>query len=280
MKIKEFLKLARIEHAIFLALAVIVGEVVVTSRIELLPSLFGVLSVFFIGIGSFTLNDFLDYKTDKKNKRKDRPLVNGSISMWSAIAAAKVCFPLGILFALLINMNCFWIAAIFSILAVAYSYILKKILLLGNAFVAFSMAVPFLFGNYIVSNQIAVSIQILSSIAFLTGLGREIIKSIQDMTGDKKYGRWTLPIALGKKLPLAFAIIYILLAVVMSFIPFLVLPKFYHNIFYLAPIIVTDMLLLKSAYLSAHLKKLEKVRKMSLLAIGIGLIGFLLGALV
>jgi len=279
MRLKAFFRLTRIEHSLFLALAVLVGEIVVTKDIQLWPTIFGILSVFFIGMGSFALNDFMDYPTDKKNKRKDRPIVNGSISAWAAMATAKVSFPLGVLFALLINLNCFAIAIVFSVLAIGYSYILKKLLLLGNMFIAFSMAVPFVFGNYIVSGQINASIQVLASIAFLTGLGREIIKSIQDMAGDRKYGRWTLPIALGKTIPKYFAVFYILIAIAMSLIPFLLLPKFQNNWLYMGPVTVTDMVLLWSACLSLRLKELEKVRKLTLLALGIGLVGFLLGAL-
>jgi len=279
MHLKAFFRLTRIEHSLFLALAVLVGEIVVTKEIALWPTIFGVLSVFFIGLGSFALNDFMDYPTDKKNKRKDRPIVNGTISAWAAMVTAKVSFPLGVLFALLVNMNCFWIAVVFSVLAIAYSYTLKKLLLLGNMFIAFSMAVPLIFGSYIVSDQISASIQVLASIAFLMGLGREIIKSIQDMVGDKKYGRWTLPIALGKTVSKYFAVLYILIAVAMSPIPFLLLPKFQGNWLYMGPVIVTDLILLWTVWSMVRLKELERVRKLTLLALGIGLVGFLLGAL-
>jgi geranylgeranylglycerol-phosphate geranylgeranyltransferase len=232
-----------------------------------------------MGLGSFALNDFMDYPTDKKNKRKDRPIVSGTISAWAAMITAKVSFPLGVLFALLVNLNCFWIAVVFSILAILYSYTLKKLLLLGNMFIAFSMAIPFVFGSYIVSDQISASIQVLASIAFLTGLGREIIKSIQDMAGDKKYGRWTLPIALGKTIPKYFAVFYILIAIAMSPIPFLLLPKFQNNWLYMGPVLLTDVILLWNVWSMVRLKELERVRKLTLLALGIGLVGFLLGAL-
>jgi len=279
MRLKAFLRLARIEHSIFLAIAVVIGELVVTERIELLPTLFGMLSVFFIGIASFTINDFLDYNTDKKNKRKDRPLVNGSISMWSAIVAAKIGFPLGILFSLFVNLECFVIAVIFSALAIAYSYHLKKLVLTGNLFIAFSMAIPLVYGNYIVSGNIDLAICLLALMAFLTGVGREIIKSVQDIKGDKASGRRTLPAAIGRKFSVYFAAYYVVLAIAISPVPFLTLPRFYGDWLYLAPVMVTDLMLLWSIYLSLALKELEKARKISLGALGIGLIGFLLGAL-
>ncbi len=279
MRLNAFLRLARVEHSIFLAIAVVIGELVVTENIELLPTLFGMLSVFFIGIASFTINDFLDYNTDKKNKRKDRPLVNGSVSMWAAIVSAKVGFPLGVLLSLFVNMECFVIAVIFSALAIAYSYYLKKLVLIGNLFIAFSMAVPLVYGSYIVSGDIDMAIRLLASIAFLTGVGREIIKSVQDMKGDKASGRRTLPIAVGRTFSVYFAAYYVILAIVISPAPFLALPKFLGDWLYMGPVIAADVMLLWSVYLSLAMKELEKVRKISLSAMGIGLIGFLLGAL-
>jgi hypothetical protein len=47
----------------------------------------------------------------------------------------------------------------------------------------------------------------------------------------------------------------------------------------MVPVIATDIMLLWSVYLSLAMKELEKVRKISLGAVGIGLVGFLLGAL-
>jgi geranylgeranylglycerol-phosphate geranylgeranyltransferase len=279
MNLKDFARLTRIEHSFFLAIAVIIGEVVVTRDIQLLPTLAGVLSVFFIGIGSFAINDALDYKIDKANKRLDRPIVTGKISLKTAKLIANISFPIGVVLALAINSVCFLIALLFAVFAIVYSYNLKKSFLVGNVFIAFSMAVPLVFGNYIVSEELDMAVLILASMAFLTGLGREIIKDIQDIAGDKKYGATTVPVVLGKKTASWFASFYVLIAVALSPIPFLLLQKYVYNWLYLAPIIVTDLLLLASIAYSLKLKKLETVRKMSLLALGMGLAGFLLGAL-
>ena len=279
MDIKTFARFTRIEHSIFLVLAVVVGEAIVTESLPLLQTILSAVSVFFIGIGSFAINDVLDYKTDKKNRRTDRPLVSGGISMQAAKRITWLSFIIGLFFSMFITPACTAIAVIFSLVAIAYSYFLKKVMLAGNIFVAFSMAVSFIFGNYIVSSEINSAVLLLAAMAFLTGIGREVIKSIQDMVGDKKYGRRTLPIVVGKKTSKYFAALCILAAVLVSPAPFLVLPKFQYDFFYLVPVAITDILLIKSMAYSLRLKKLEKVRKMTLLALGIGLIGFLLGAL-
>ena len=282
MRLKAFLRLARIEHSIFLAIAVVIGELVVTEQIEAIPTIFGMLSVFFIGLGSFAINDIFDYKTDKLNKRLDRPLVSGKISVLEARWLTVISFLLGVMFSFLININCIIIGLVFTILSVAYStppIRLKHLPLIGNLLIASSMAIPLIYGNYIVSEEINGAIWILALIAFLTGFGREIIKSVQDVKGDQKYGAKTLPVIITVQKSVIIAIIPIFFAVVLSIIPFLLLPKFQNNWLYLGPVLVTDLLLLWSIYLSIQLKELEKVRKMSLGALGIGLIGFLLGAL-
>jgi geranylgeranylglycerol-phosphate geranylgeranyltransferase len=255
---------------------------VVTKDIQVLPTVFGILSVFFIGMGSFAVNDIFDYKIDKLNKRVDRPLVSGKFSLQGARRLTVISFLLGIMFSFLININCIIIGLVFTILSVAYStppIRLKHLPLVGNLFIAFSMAVPFIYGNYIVAKEINGAIWILALIAFLTGVGREIIKSVQDVRGDQKYGAKTLPVVIATQKSIIIAIIPIFFAVVLSVIPFLLLSKFQNNWLYLGPIIVTDLILLWSICLSVRLKELEKVRKLTLLALGIGLMGFLLGAL-
>ena len=156
---------------------------------------------------------------------------------------------------------------------------LEQLVLMGNLFIAFSMAVPFVYGNYIVSNSINSAILLLALVAFSTGFGREIIKSVQDMKGDRAGGRRTLPVAMGGRFSVYFAAFYVVLAIAISPVPFLTLPKFSGDWLYLAPVILTDLMLLWSVYLSLAMKELEKVRKISLCALGIGLVGFLLGAL-
>ena len=82
MKIKEFIKLTRFEHAIMLAIAVWIGITAANGtfpQINLLI-LISLLVTMFSEMGSFAFNDYLDIETDKLNNKTDRPLVNGTIS--------------------------------------------------------------------------------------------------------------------------------------------------------------------------------------------------------
>ena len=84
-KIKAFFDLVRIEHAFFLAIAVLVGAMmgakanpnilfsIFASNSELATwatiIFFGMMSPFFIEMGAFALNDYWDMEEDKHNKR-------------------------------------------------------------------------------------------------------------------------------------------------------------------------------------------------------------------
>ena len=274
-----FARLTRIEHAFLLALAVIAGALLTTKTLDWNQVALGVACVFFIEIGAFALNDLLDLKADKANKRKDRPLVTGQATPRQAMLIYKTSLPLGVLFAALANTNAFIIATAFAILSVAYSYSLKNLPAVGNAFIALAMAVPFVFGNYLVSSQTSLAALMLASIAFVFGFGREIAKSIQDVQGDKKAGRKTLPVVVGVEQSKYYASYFLMLGIFMAVIPFLQIPEFYYDPFYAVFWIVTDALVAYAIYLTLTLKNFKLVRNLTLAAQLTGLLGFLLGAL-
>jgi 4-hydroxybenzoate polyprenyltransferase len=86
---------------------------------------------------------------------------------------------------------------------------LKDWPLVGNAYIALSMAIAFPFGAAALGislSHLPDSILWLTIGAFLAGLAREIIKSAQDMEGDKAArGSKHLPILIGARPALALA---------------------------------------------------------------------------
>jgi geranylgeranylglycerol-phosphate geranylgeranyltransferase len=280
-KLKAFIQLTRMEHAVFLSLAVLVGQAVFLGS---LPSFdakicYALLSPFFIELGAFALNDYLDLPTDRKNKRRDRPLVRKALSMTTARLTAIITISIGISLAFSVNQTCGYIAAFFSFLSIAYAYSLKKLPVIGNAAIAASMAIPFIFGNYSVSGELTTAIWFLSLIAFCMGLGREIAGSIRDMAGDILQGRRTLPIVIGANKSRWYAALFITFAVMISPLPFFKIAQYLYNPYYWFPIAVTDALLVASIYYVLALKHLKLVRNLTLIAQLTGLLGFLLGAI-
>ena len=82
---------------------------------------------------------------------------------------------------------------------------MKKIKLLGNFFIAYIMAIPFVFGGAAVIAkdqllfEIPPSIFIVALIAFLAGSGREIMKDVMDYAGDSLQGVKSFPKYIGAR---------------------------------------------------------------------------------
>jgi geranylgeranylglycerol-phosphate geranylgeranyltransferase len=271
-------RLFRIEHAFMLSFAVLLAMLVSSGGIlpalaALLPAL---ITPFLIEMGSFALNDYFDVKTDRENKRSDRPIASGEISERSALAAAALCYLLGIAAAWLLPPAAFYLALIFAALSIAYNWKLKDLPLVGNAYIAASMAVPFPFGGLVASGSLHPSLLAIASVAFVAGLGREIIKSAEDVEGDVKHRKAkTLPALAGKEISAKFAAALYLALVPLSFAPFASGLKMNTLAFGMVAITALSFAYLALIVLKDQKKEnLEAARKASLLSLGIGLLGY------
>ena len=215
---------------------------------------------FFIGLASFSLNDLLDVESDRINQRTERPLVSGHAKPHEAFDLAVLGFIIGIAISYAISPLAFFIAVLFSILAILYNAWLKDLPLAGNAYIASTMAVPFLYGSLMAAETISGDIAVLSTIAFLVGLGREFMKTASDVKGDREARHaFTLPMSVGIRTP----------------------GPFEGDIAYLLLITLANALFVFSAYKSLEEGEafLRRARNLSLLALGIGLLAFLAGSL-
>lgn len=123
----------------------------------------------------------------------------------------------------------------------------------------------------------------LAMMAFLSGAGREIVKDIMDAKGDEARGSRSLARSRGVGFAARGSGGFFLIAVCLSPLPF-VLPSggtYYMNPLYIVPVALTDLLLCYVAIRSVGIREPSDavpLRGMSLLALNVGLIGFLLGA--
>lgn len=281
--LKELLILTRFEHAIMLAIAVLIAEIIVLGSFPILTSIvvLSLLVPILSEMGSFALNDYLDIETDRLNKCMNRPLVKGTISPKFAFWFSIVCLLLSTILAYFINSYAFLIALLFNLVAILYNWKLKELPLVGNIYIAFTMAIPFIFGNYVVSDNLSPIILLLALLGFLSGLAREIIKSIQDMEGDIKARKSkTLPVIIGKKSALLVASILYLFFVPLTALPFMLGLSF--SLLPIALIALADLGILYIVYLllkKSDKKTFKKARNLSLVCLFIGLIGLLLASL-
>ena len=278
--IGELAKLTRFEHAVMLALAVLIGETIVLQEVPLylgLTLLISLMVPVFSEMGSFALNDYLDIETDRLNKKKDRPLVKGTISPAFALNFSIACLIVSVLLAYFINTASFAIAILFNAAAVAYNWKLKDLPLVGNIYIALTMAIPFIFGNFVVSDTLSPLALALAALGFVAGLAREIVKSVQDVEGDvKARGSKTLPVIIGKKHSVWIAVLLYLMFIPLSFFPFLLgLPL---SALALVMIAAGDILILWICYALLTRNDYRLARNLSLLSFMAGLLGLMVAA--
>ncbi len=281
-KLKSILKLTRIEHSIMLLFAVLAGELLALGTLPVLPVLVAsLITPVFISMASFAINDYFDVDVDKANKKKDRPLVNGELSKETALYVTGISLFIGIFTSLFINMYAFAIALLFGALAMLYSYKLKELLFLGNLYIAFSMAIPFIYGDFVVSKSLTLNVLLVSVMIFLSGVAREIHGTIRDYEGDKKRRVYSLPRVIGKKTSAVIAAVLYFAAILLSIYLFLYIGPFYGMV-YLILIAITDLILLYVA-VGYLIKKSPEFyllsRNLSLVAMGVALVAILLAPL-
>jgi geranylgeranylglycerol-phosphate geranylgeranyltransferase len=237
-----------------------------------------------ISMGAFAINDYFDVKVDMLNKRK-RPIVVGAISKQAALKVSIACFVLGVFASAFVNTYAFLIAAIFAILAFLYSYRLKELLLIGNIYIAFTMVIPFIYGNYVVANTLANITILISLIIFLSGFAREIHGMIRDYEGDIK-GRnmHNIVSVMGTEKSALFAFSLYLEAIALSIFMFFFEAPFAYNLVYALMITVVDAVLfcIGLMFVKNHLtrKQFDLSRNLSLGAMALALIAFMVSALI
>ncbi len=284
-KILGVLKLTRIEHSVMLVIAVIAAELISAGDVASMPGIqiiaLSLITPIFISMASFAINDYFDIEVDRANG-KDRPLVNGTLKPHDALYVTAVSLAIGIAASALINAYTFLIAVTFGALAMLYSYKLKEKLFWGNAYIALSMAIPFIFGNYVVSSMIGTGIGLVALMIFISGLGREIHGTIRDMRGDAKRKAHTIPAAIGRKGAAFIAMLLYCMAIAISIILYAAVTPFMHNEIFMLPITAVDLILL---YVSVgYLTRSDMwfygiARNLSLAAMAIALLAILISPL-
>ena len=273
------LSLIRPINSFMIGLAVVVGIAIgspdmLFSRL----TIYGFITGFSISSYSMIINDIYDIEIDKVNQ-PERPLAKQIISINSALSLSLILLLIGLTSSLIISYSNIIITAIFSFLSWFYNIWGKKQGIIGNSIVASSMSIPFIFGGVITGN-ISLLVWSISLIAFLSGMGREIIKTIADVEGDKIKGIKSVSIQFGPRNAMLVACGFIIISILISFIPV------YLNliqIYYIPLLILTDLILIYSVFLlSKNYSKSEslKVKKYILYAMLFGLITFLANSMI
>lgn len=289
-KLKTVWELTRLEHGLMYGCGVIIG-IIIAGGSSYEPAIFGFFTALFIQAGTFALNDYCDLESDIANQRIDRPLVRGELREKEALLIACFATALGIIFAVFLavileSLIFFLLAVTLAALGVLYDIKMKEFLAVSNFYIAFTMAVPFIFGGLITEperTEVVLLILILSSIAFLAGFGREVMKDIADIKGDALRNVRSIARVYGVEKAKGTAVFSYSLAVILSAVPFfLVNTSYFFNPAYIVPVMAADVLFVHTCL---GLRKVVDIdynymRKETLIALVVGLIAFVNGALV
>jgi geranylgeranylglycerol-phosphate geranylgeranyltransferase len=150
-----------------------------------------------IAAAANSINDFFDIDIDAINKPR-RPLPSGRVSIFAALIFYGFCNLLALLLATFVNKSSFWIVWFSALLLFLYSARLKGTVLWGNLTVSLVTGLAFLFGGVAVGSW--KNALIPAGFAFLMHLGREIIKDLEDVKGDRAGRAQTLPVVHGPRL--------------------------------------------------------------------------------
>lgn len=284
--LRSVMRLTRIEHSAMLAVAVLAAEQLSNGLPGMTVLILSLVAPVLVSMASFAINDYFDIKVDRLNKKR-RPLVTGELKPPQALYISAAAFAGGIAASAAINAYALGITLVFAALAVLYSYRLKEVLLLGNAYIALTMVIPFVFGAYVVGRSISTAVALICVMIFASGLAREIHGTIRDYEGDVRMrNAVSLPRAVGLG-PAAYgAMLLYLTAIAVSAFLFVFVAPFAGNLVFTAPILVSDALLayvaaayvLRVRHMRKHYAFFERSRNVSLAAMGLALLAILASA--
>lgn len=214
-KIIALVKLIRPEVSPLAFFTVYIGALAAGSPLFSIPVVLAMFAVFFIAAGSSPFNDYFDYEIDKII-HPNRALPLGLIKPNTALYMGITLFSIGILLSIFINLQVFFFSIFGVTLIVLYELVTKKIGLLGNFVVAFTVSISFMYGGSAAGSLLTPAFYTL--VSFFILFGREILLDVRDYEGDK-ITRKTLPGRVGKKNAAYIGVICLFASIFLFFYP-------------------------------------------------------------
>jgi len=223
--------------------------------------------VLFTAAGN-SLNDYFDRETDRVAHPR-RPIPSGAVRPVQALWLSAGLFSAAQALSFVVSLWPVTIVAASILVMVAYEKFLKAEGFAGNLAISWLTGALFLFGGAAVDRLDLA--WILAALAFLATLGREIVKDIEDVEGDKG-ARRTLPMRIGSRKAGILASASFVIAVLLSPAPYLLDLLSW---LYVPSVVVADGIFIYCALI--HFGNPEKGQKMAKLAMLVALLAFLLG---
>ena len=274
---RALISMIRLPNCLMIGFAVVVGEVIASQVVPADAAFFGFLTGFMLLGASMVLNDYFDREIDSIND-PGRPIPSNLVKPSEAVSFAIILTSVGLLCATVTGILTSALAVFSMILTVAYNSRLKKTGLVGNAMVSANVAVPFVYGGLAVGNA-SWPLLIFSLLAFLSSLGREIVKGIVDVTGDKVKGVKSVAVVKGSSYAARQGASLFVIAVVLSALP---LAFRMVSIYYIPLVMICDLGFLLTSYsivTSPTQRNAKRNKKYVLVWMTFGLLAFVVGTM-
>jgi geranylgeranylglycerol-phosphate geranylgeranyltransferase len=270
--VSDLLRLVRAHNLVVAAAGILAGGWIALGRLAVpAPLVWAALSGVGLGTVGNVLNDIWDEPGDRANARGDRPLASGRLRRGTADLLVFWGTLVGVTSAALVNGTVFALALVCLVLMAAYSPVLKRRGLPGNLTVAAVAGFPLVYGALAVGRGTAGLIPWV--LAAWLHFGRELLKDLSDVPGDRALSRRTVPIAWGEAPARRMA-----RAVLLVFVPVsLILPALAHyGVWYFPATAVADGLVVAAALAGDRLD--QSIRRLKL-AMPVGVVALVLGRL-
>jgi len=274
-KFSGFVALMRPVNGLIAFLSILLGAAVTGTVQPLWRVLLAGLSGMLVGAGGNAINDAYDVEIDRVNKPW-RPIPSGRVSRRQALSFALLLMAAGTLLAAPIGWPAVGVALAASLLLVLYSARLKRTVLWGNLTVSLVSALAFIYGGLAVRRVREALIP--AGFAFLFHLGREIVKDVEDMRGDRAGAAQTLPVVHGVRAAQAVVTAVFAVLIVATWLPYLA--GVYDQDYFWIVLFGVDTVLLYAIWAfwrstePAHLARLSNLLKADML---VGLLAIYLG---
>ena len=271
----DLLGLLRIGNSLVIGFAAVTGYVVGGGSNYYYAVLLS-LSAMMIGCYGNVINDICDIEIDRVNKPW-RPLPSERISIKTAWLLAVLLAGIGASLSFLINVSCLIIAVSAVFLLYAYSRWVKRTGFIGNVLIAFLSFLVVVYGG--MAAPVSWRSLVPGLYAFLIIVGREILKGLEDIEGDRLHGVSTIAVKYGVRKALVLGMVFLSAVVLISPLPYLYMDM---NIFYLTVAVLgVDIPILTSLkiILVDPVKHAWRATRILKIPLFMGLVAFFLGAM-
>lgn len=246
-----------------------------------------ILATVLIGAAGYAINDYFDQKIDAINK-PHKIVIGKQIHRRVAILFHWILSGLGVIIGIFLayRVQLWWVVIVyFAVVYVFWSYSvsIKRKAILGNIAVSvMAFMVPFQvmlfeFAWYLRNHDVWPDdkptlklfiyiiglVTIYSGFAFLTNFAREIIKDFEDIRGDLRYGRQSLPITLGPikaKWIVQISNILVILSIIVLYLKFLAFKDhwYLYFLFLLIGIVIPITIVIYTTYKAREVNMYKK----------------------